>query len=61
MERIEPEITDPNSATKVWLVSDFCTHHRLDEQEEKKLRALFGQFATTCELVHNVRRKPKFR
>ncbi len=60
MERIEVEV-DPSAATKVWCVKDFCAHHRLDDQEEKRLTTLFGQFATTSELVHNVRRRPKFR
>jgi hypothetical protein len=61
MERVDVEITDLGTASKVWSVRDFCSSHRLDNEEERRLTTLFGQFATTCELVHNVRRKPKFR
>jgi len=61
MERIEPVSAEAISATQVWSVADFCARHRLGCEEEARLTALFGQFATTCELVHNVSRKPKFR
>ncbi|PKA39647.1 hypothetical protein [Rhizobium sullae] len=61
MERIEPEIADSNMATKVWSVTEFCSRHRLDDEEETRLLRLFGPFATACELMYNAKRAPKFR
>ncbi len=61
MQHIESTSAEPITATKVWCIADFCSLHRLDGKEEAKLTALFGQFATTSELVHNVKRTPRLR
>ncbi len=46
---------------EVWSVHDFCKRYRLDETEEKRLKALFGDYATQVELLTNARRRPIFR
>ncbi|SDN85133.1 hypothetical protein SAMN05216328_13957 [Ensifer sp. YR511] len=61
MERLESKKLDPNAATKVWSVAEFCRRHRLKDDEEKRLRQLFGHFATARELLHNAKRPPKCR
>ncbi|MDE1996853.1 MAG: hypothetical protein KGI75_30420 [Rhizobiaceae bacterium] len=61
MQHIDPKSAQPIVATKVWCIADFCALHRLDGKEQAKLTALFGEFATTSELVHNVTRKPRLR
>jgi len=61
MERVEADKLDTDAATKVWSVTDFCKRYRLCYEEEKRLRHLFGQFATARELLHNAQRRPKWR
>ncbi|CAN7639626.1 hypothetical protein LJR257_004673 [Ensifer adhaerens] len=61
MERIETEKLAAEAATKVWSVTDFCKRHHLCYEEEKRLRYLFGHFATARELLHNAQRTPKWR
>lgn len=61
MERVETEKLAVEATTKVWSVSDFCKRHRLCYEEEKRLRYLFGHFATARELLHNAQRTPKWR
>ncbi|NOV19350.1 hypothetical protein E5S70_25270 [Ensifer adhaerens] len=61
MERIETEKLATEAATKVCSVTDFCKRHRLCYEEEKRLRYLFGHFATARELLHNAKRTPKWR
>lgn len=46
---------------QVWSVHDFARRHRLDEQEEKRLRSLFGSYATKQELLANAQRPCIFR
>ncbi|MFS8051599.1 hypothetical protein QD357_02115 [Rhizobium sp. BR 317] len=61
MQHIDSKSAEPIVAKKVWCIADFCALHRLDGTEQAKLTALFGEFATTSELVHNVTRKPRSR
>ncbi|EPE96828.1 hypothetical protein [Rhizobium grahamii] len=61
MKHIDSIAAEPTAATRVWNVAEFCLQHRLDGKEEAKLVALFGQFATTSELVHNVTRRARSR
>jgi len=61
MQHIDSTAAEPIAATKVWSVTEFCSLHRLDDKEEAKLLALFGQFASTSELVHNVTRRTRSR
>ncbi|MDR6665378.1 MAG: hypothetical protein AAAB19_29225 [Rhizobium sp.] len=61
MQHIDSISAEPIVVTKVWCISDFCSKHRLDEREQAKLTALFGEFATTSELAHNVTRRSKSR
>jgi hypothetical protein len=50
-----------NKLREVWSVSEFARRHRLDEDEEKRLRKLLGDFATRQELLMNAQRPPLFR
>ena len=61
MRHIDSKSAEPIVATKVWCIADFCALHRLDGKEQAKLTALFGEFATTSELVYNVTRTPRSR
>lgn len=61
MQHIDSTSAESIVATRVWCISEFCSKHRLDEKELTKLTALFGQFATTSELVHNVTRRVRSR
>ncbi|EJL54371.1 MULTISPECIES: hypothetical protein [unclassified Rhizobium] len=61
MQHIDSTAAEPIAATKVWCIADFCSLHRLDRNEEAKLTALFGQFATTGELANNVTRRTRAR
>ncbi|MBB3317661.1 MULTISPECIES: hypothetical protein [unclassified Rhizobium] len=61
MQHIDSTAAEPIAAMKVWSVAEFCLLHRLDDKEEAKLLALFGQFASTSELVHNVTRRMRSR
>ena len=61
MRHIDSKSTEPIVATKIWCIADFCALLRLDGKEQAKLTALFGEFATTSELVYNVTRTPRSR
>jgi hypothetical protein len=50
-----------NKLREVWSVSEFARRHRLDQDEEKRLRTLLGDFATRQELLMNAQRPPLFR
>ncbi len=50
-----------DSLRQVWSVSEFARRHRLDADEEKRLTALFGSFATKQELLANAQRPCQFR
>ncbi|MBX5154507.1 hypothetical protein HJB78_26665 [Rhizobium lentis] len=45
----------------VWSVKDFAKRRHLTDMEEARLLQLFGPFATASELLHNVRREPRWR
>ncbi|WP_083846225.1 hypothetical protein [Sinorhizobium sojae] len=61
MEHVEAEKLSKHTVTKVWNVREFCQQHQLGEQEEVRLRRLFGRFATASELQHNAKRPPRWR
>jgi len=50
-----------NRLREVWSVSEFARRHRLNQEEEKRLRKLLGDFATRQELLMNAQRPPLFR
>ena len=60
MQRVEPNNAS-TGAMKVWCVKEFAKRQRIDEAEEARLLKLFGPFAKTCELLHNVKREPRWR
>ena len=61
MQHIDSISSEPTVMRTVWCISDFCLKHRLDDREQAKLTALFGEYATTSELAHNVTRRSKSR
>ena len=46
---------------RVLPVADFARRYRLSEQEEKRLKSLFGDFASQHELLMNADRSPRWR
>lgn len=58
IDKQQPEFAQPKP---VFNVTDFCKRYRLDQAEEKRLRKLFGDFASRHELLMNAQRKPDFR
>jgi hypothetical protein len=60
MQRVEPNNAS-TGVTKVWCVKEFARRQQIDETEEARLIKLFGPFATACELLHNVKREPRWR
>ncbi|ARS68801.1 hypothetical protein [Sinorhizobium meliloti] len=61
VERIEADKFSKKISTKVWNIHVFCRRQRLPQEEEKRLTSLFGDFATASELLHNVKREPRWR
>lgn len=61
MQHIDSIRPEPVAAAKVWCIADFCSQHQLDAKEKASLTALFGEFATTSELAHNVTRRSRSR
>ncbi|MBP1850671.1 hypothetical protein [Rhizobium halophytocola] len=61
MEQISDNEIERSTLLEVFNVSEFCKRYRLDALEERRLRVLFGEFATQHELLMNARREPKFR
>jgi hypothetical protein len=59
-KRPDPSEINPGDAYRVWSVTEFCDRYRLDEQEQQRLLQLFGPFATTCELLYNAKRDPRW-
>jgi hypothetical protein len=55
------ETIGENKLREVWSVSDFARRHRLCNEEEARLKTLFGDFATKQELLANAQRPPLFR
>ncbi|NLS06767.1 hypothetical protein HGP14_26000 [Rhizobium sp. P32RR-XVIII] len=60
MQRVEPNNAS-TGATSVLCVKEFAKRQRICETEEARLLKLFGPFATACELLHNVKREPRWR
>lgn len=58
MQRIEPEV---EVSVPVWSVDEYAKRKGLSEEERRRLRQLFGAFATACELQHNTSRTPRWR
>lgn len=56
-----PEGTRVIAGVKVVAVTDFCKKYRLNAVEERRLRMLFGHFASEPELLRNATRAPRFR
>ncbi len=61
VERIEADKFSKKTSTKVSNIHVFCRQQRLPQEEEKRLTSLFGDFATDSELLHNVKREPRWR
>ncbi|MDW9502155.1 hypothetical protein [Sinorhizobium meliloti] len=61
VERIEADKFSKKVSPKVWNIHVFCRRQRLPQEEEKRLTSLFGDFATDSELLHNVKREPRWR
>ncbi|MDW9650024.1 hypothetical protein GOB33_18150 [Sinorhizobium meliloti] len=61
VERIEADKFSKKTSTKVWNIHVFCRQQRLPQEEKKRLTSLFGDFATDSELLHNVKREPRWR
>lgn len=61
MQRLDKEELDTAEVKPILSVMEFCRRYRLDESEEKRLRKLFGEFASRHELLMNAQRKPVFR
>ncbi|NLS20554.1 hypothetical protein HGP16_28970 [Rhizobium sp. P40RR-XXII] len=58
---IKIEEVDRSRLREVWSVQDFARRHRLCQEEEARLKKLFGDFATKQELLSNAQRPPQFR
>lgn len=61
MQRLDKDELDTTEVKPILSVMEFCHRYRLDETEEKRLRKLFGDFASRHELLMNAQRKPVFR
>jgi len=61
MQRLDKDELDTTEVKPILNVMEFCRRYRLDETEEKRLRKLFGDFASRHELLMNAQRKPVFR
>lgn len=58
---VEPSKIEGRRFREVCSVSEFARRHRIDKVEEKRLRKLFGDFATRHELLSNCRRQALIR
>lgn len=58
---VDTQKIQDNKLREVWSVAEFARRHRLDAEEEKRLRRLLGDFATRQELLMNAQRPPLFR
>ena len=61
VEQIKIEDAEAEKSTKVWAVAEFCRRYRLDDDEEKRLVQLFGEFAAAHELMNNASRVNRSR
>ena len=60
-EHQDPAELVADDAYRIWSVSEFSARYGVAEQEQRRLLELFGPFATTCELLNNARRWPRWR
>ncbi|OJU06527.1 hypothetical protein DEM27_29220 [Metarhizobium album] len=58
---IDPNVIDVTTLRHVWPIRDFCQQYNLDLENEKRLRILFGEYATAMELLMNIVRRPRYR
>ena len=58
---VEPSKIENSRSREVCNVSEFARRYRIDKDEEKRLRKLFGDFATKHELLSNCRRQVPMR
>lgn len=61
MKHVEAEQVQRSGLQEVLSVRDFAKRYRLEKDEEERLVALFGGFATRAELLANARRIAIFR
>lgn len=61
MQLIDSQELETTEIKPILSVVEFCRRYRLDETEERRLRKLFGDFASRHELLMNAQRKPVFR
>jgi hypothetical protein len=61
MDNVKSAVEPNESANSTLSVSDFCARYQLGDEEEQRLRKLFGDYASRHELIINVQRKPNFR
>lgn len=61
MSHITPVDLQQSGMKKVWSVTDFARHYRLDKDEENRLLQLLGSFASEQELLMNASRTARFR
>jgi hypothetical protein len=61
VKRVDADKISREISTKVWNIHVFCRQQHLPDGEEKRLTSLFGDFATASELLHNLKRKPRWR
>ena len=54
---VEPTEIERSTLKEVCSVSEFARRFRIDKEEERRLRKLFGDFATRQELLSNCRRQ----
>ncbi|MBN9028304.1 MAG: hypothetical protein BGO05_26925 [Rhizobiales bacterium 63-7] len=58
---IDPSAFEQETLRQIWPIRDFCMQYNLDLDNERRLRTLFGEYATAVELLMNVERRPRFR
>ena len=52
---------DTRKSLRIWSVSDYCHQQQIGEADERRMRQLFGHFASAGELLYNVNRNPRWR
>jgi hypothetical protein len=52
---------DTKKSLRIWSVRDYCRQHQIGEADERRMRQLFGHFASAGELLYNVNRNPRWR
>ncbi len=61
MQILDNNELETSETKPILSVVEFCRRYRLDDMEEKRLRKLFGDFASRHELLMNAQRKAVFR